>query len=510
MKGLRQRLVQAIFVVSTVVSLIYNGFVTSSSSSTITVGDAFLSTASVRTQNKQRRIFLGISCSQEMQAVILKTYLNSALPTHAFSGACAFEDEGNHNHNNTNCRVLYKFWTDSTPILSWWLFVRKVMGETNDNPLILWVTGRTILYPPYLNDFQDTIPSTTELVFGETPIADCTRRLRKPDRMTCQKLSGQAVLISYRALSEASSCWISRMSWQTSLPLATNRNDALAQCLTDNTTTKVALPHQFQRPDPGTFDIFWNKLVHWNDLPVPIASITAKFGRDAKFAHEVERTKAALLSFGYSPKLIHGYSSFPEVILQDVRWKPHLEFLHNTSLRPKGAGYWFWKAPLLLHHLDLAEEGDFVVYADADLRDHGSWLTDLVQEMITFNTSLALYQVEYLERKYTKRDVYEYYCHKDPSTDQSLQYAGGWLVVRKTPGIMAFVKQWQEGVSNYTLLDDSPSQLPNIPEFVYHLHDQSILSTMLKCQYTQIYEQRMDFDGGNKTLKDWLVHMFQI
>jgi hypothetical protein len=115
-----------------------------------------------------------------------------------------------------------------------------------------------------------------------------------------------------------------------------------------------------------------------------------------------------------------------------------------------------------------------------------------------------------LERKYTKRDVYEYYCHKDPSTDQSLQYAGGWLVVRKTAGIMAFMKQWQEGVSNYGLLDDSPSQLPNIPEFVYHLHDQSILSTMLKCQYTQIYEQRTDFDGGNKTLKDWLVHMFQI
>jgi hypothetical protein len=68
----------------------------------------------------------------------------------------------------------------------------------------------------------------------------------------------------------------------------------------------------------------------------------------------------------------------------------------------------------------------------------------------------------HLERKYTKRDVDVYYCHKEPLADQSLQCAGGWLVVQKTAGIMAFMKQWQEGLSNYTLLDDSPSQLPNI------------------------------------------------
>jgi hypothetical protein len=192
---------------------------------------------------------------------------------------------------------------------------------------------------------------------------------------------------------------------------------------------------------------------------------------------------------------------------------PHLEFLHNATLKPKGAGYWFWKAPLLLHHLNDAANtdwGDVVIYADVDLRDHCKWLMPLIQNMLSTNTTMALYQVEYRDRNYTKRDAYEYYCGASYYIpDDSRQYAGGWLVVRKTPGTMQFLQEWQEGLTKYELLNDSPSVLPNVPGFDYHLHDQSLLSMLLKCRYTQAYEERRIFEGA-ETLKDWQVHLFQI
>jgi hypothetical protein len=153
--------------------------------------------------------------------------------------------------------------------------------------------------------------------------------------------------------------------------------------------------------------------------------------------------------------------------------------------------------------------GDVVVFADVDLRDHSKWMNKLIKDMLSTNTSLALYQVEYLDRKHTKRDVYEYYCHSDPSIDQSLMYAGGWLVVRKTPGMIRFLEEWQAGMSDYSMVSDTPSKLPNIAEFDYHLHDQSILSVMLKCRYKKAYEGRLVFEGA-ETLKDWSVHLFRI
>jgi hypothetical protein len=39
-----------------------------------------------------------------------------------------------------------------------------------------------------------------------------------------------------------------------------------------------------------------------------------------------------------------------------------LKFLNDPELNDLGAGYWFWKAPLLEHHMNQLEEGDFVVF----------------------------------------------------------------------------------------------------------------------------------------------------
>ena len=505
MKYRRQKLRQ-LLILATIVSLIYNGFVSKSSYPDDEQSDRIFLTkdpssrhepSSVQaTSSKKRQIWLGIPSSVEMKRAILGTYLSNS-SSHAFQSVCPLWEK-----NFMNCNVLYKFWDHETSIFAWWNHVQQRGKQSGNNPLVLWVTDRTILYPNYFN-FDNFLDEKKALLFGETPTADCKSINHRPDRMACQKLSGSVTLISYELLNMTTLCW----SNKTSLTLSSLR-DILSPCLHDDAPPSiVSIPRQFQRAKEPLR--FWNKLVTWNSLPVTVDYLTAKFGRSDKFASEVQATEAVLAGDGIDPKRMHAYSRFPDYIKNDPRWSKHLAFLHNMTLKPKGAGYWFWKAPLILHHLNKAKEGDFVIYADVDLRDHCKWLGDLIQTMINTNASLALYQVEYMNRKYTKRDVYEHYCRSDPTTDTSLMYAGGWVVVQKTPGTIKLLQDWQTGMEDYAMVSDQPSILPNIPDFDYHLHDQSILSVMIKCLYTEHYNKKLSFEGA-ETLTDWLVHMFRI
>lgn len=539
MKRRRHR-IQAIFVVGIIVSLLYNGFATQSTTTSIPNTEQLLQKQQFNEEllsfphpNQDSspflqeegsfsiKILLGIPSSIEKEIAILSTYLSN-LSSYAFQNACPLlergrEEDGNrsettttNNNNNTfNCDVQYKFWSSETSILSWWQYVQQtIQVDSTSLVLVLWVTDHTILFPPYFMQFLDGLSmENNKVVFGETPTIDCKAYPhRRPDLKACQKLAGRVVLISSLALEVTAPCW-TRMNG--SIPsLSTSIQDALSPCWSKARKSPLLLkiPRQFQNAAPANF---WKKLVEWNDLPITVDYITAKFGRDNKFVREVRWTETALLAHGYAQTHIHAYSTFPDFILNDDQWKMHLEFLHNTSQKPKGAGYWFWKTPLLLHHLKNSKMGDIVIYADVDLRDHNRWLSKLIQRMLYTNTSLALYQVEYLHRQYTKRDVYDYYCHRDPSMDKSLMYAAGWVVVRKTQSVVAFLEEWQDGMRNYSMLNDSPSSLPNIADFDYHLHDQSILSVMLKCRYTNAYEKRLVFEGSD-TLKDWEVHLFDI
>jgi hypothetical protein len=195
-----------------------------------------------------------------------------------------------------------------------------------------------------------------------------------------------------------------------------------------------------------------------------------------------------------------------------------LEFLDDSVIppvRPKGGGYYFWKAPLILHHLEQSKDGDFIVYADVDRKDHNSkWLMNLLQFMHQSNTSLALYEMDLLERQYNKRDAYQYYCgaNQDPVKDSTRQYGSSFVVIRNTPNILSFLNDWQDGMTHYTMLNDRPSKLEDVEDFVHHKHDQSLLSVLLKCHHAQAYQERLAFEGANKNSSstDWPVHVFRI
>lgn len=257
--------------------------------------------------------------------------------------------------------------------------------------------------------------------------------------------------------------------------------------------------------------------------PIERVFVSAKFGRDAKFADEIETYRDLVEATGlFESEKIHTYAEFPDWILNETRWTEHLRFLEPGNHPSRvGGGYWFWKSVLIDHHLDELDDGDFLVYSDSDLLNHFNWTSRLLQSMQERSANLALYETQYLERQYSKRDIYEEFCDgMDPASDESLQNAGGFVVIRKTPNSTRFVSDWMKGVENVELINNSPSKrLPNAPDFKAHRHDQSVLNALLRCKYhsngkdvfpgTNI-DRSKTLDQGNVLTATWNVHTYRV
>jgi hypothetical protein len=256
----------------------------------------------------------------------------------------------------------------------------------------------------------------------------------------------------------------------------------------------------YSKQNPNNFHSIWNQHQHsfqkWNNFTktwnTSVEYVTAKFHRHNKFAHVVALKKQSLVSEGLHPRQIHTHDEFPDFILRDPRWTEHLGFLQNTSLSERGAGYWFWKPVLIQHYLKKLENGDFLVYRDADtvaLKEM-NWGDGLLQAMMERNHDLALYLIPFKERQFNKRDVYEYYCPlRNQSKDDSLQWLGGWIVLRKSPASVQLMNDWVQGVQDFHFINDAVSRLPNIPDYLEHRHDQSIISLLVQCRLRMFHNR---------------------
>ena len=283
----------------------------------------------------------------------------------------------------------------------------------------------------------------------------------------------------------------------------------------------VKVSPKLQAKDSEDFLKQWNAyqkgVSEWKALQLTyklrVRYVLGKFGREpAYFTNEIAQQRSFLVANGFDPGEIAAYDTYPSFIVDDRRWIRHLEFTRNASLPSAGGGYWFFKAPLILNELNTLQNGDFLVWTDADLWDHIGWLPDLIETMIRGNKTLALYWQPTLERRWTKRDVYERFCldvYPKPEADVTRQYAGNFIVMRKSAELVNFMNDWESAVADYQLLNDSPSVARNIGEFRKHRHDQSLLNAILKCRHRKAFEAEEVFPGA-LTLREWYVGMFPV
>lgn len=150
----------------------------------------------------------------------------------------------------------------------------------------------------------------------------------------------------------------------------------------------------------------------------------------------------------------------------------------------RGGGYWLWKPFIIRDTLNDMDDGELLVYADAGIAIIAP--LDPVLTLCRDGRDIVLFANHYREEggndcgAWTKRDCFvqmdcdEARFHDGPMVDAS------FLILRKSERSVAFIEDWLSYACRSQLLTDAATAgpLPDLPGFVQHRHDQSILALL--------------------------------
>ncbi len=165
----------------------------------------------------------------------------------------------------------------------------------------------------------------------------------------------------------------------------------------------------------------------------------------------------------------------------------------NATLldRKRGLGYWAWKPFIILDRIcqlfDSPNPDHYVIYADAGI-EFISPIQPIIDRM---DGDVWLFGNNWQHGHWCKRDTAEgiWPCSDEsrcPSPHYEFwdkfgkQCQASVIFFRVSDYSRQFVAEWLKWClfEGGRLIDDSPSRLPNHPEFREHRHDQAILTTL--------------------------------
>ncbi|WP_142804404.1 hypothetical protein [Tepidiphilus sp. J10] len=173
------------------------------------------------------------------------------------------------------------------------------------------------------------------------------------------------------------------------------------------------------------------------------------------------------------------------------------EFKERLILGSRGYGYWVWKPQIILQTLRQLRDGDILHYCDTGchLRQQGKLrLLDYIDIVNRSSTGILAFQAvppsfhdgrrlpDLREKVWCKADLAEFFGVRANENIMNAPAIGaGIFFIRKCRSSLELIEKWQQVYrSGFSLVDDSPSLLPNPPEFKDHRHDQSIFSILCK------------------------------
>jgi hypothetical protein len=148
----------------------------------------------------------------------------------------------------------------------------------------------------------------------------------------------------------------------------------------------------------------------------------------------------------------------------------------------RGCGYWAWKPVIIRETMPFVKDGDILIYSDAGVE----FIEPVSIVIDRMDQDIWLFGNETLHRQWCKRDIVEEVWPSsvrftdDAWTCFDKQVQASVIFFRVNDYTRAFVKEWLDWClfEGGRLIDDSPSRLPNHPEFKENRHDQAILTTL--------------------------------
>ena len=171
-----------------------------------------------------------------------------------------------------------------------------------------------------------------------------------------------------------------------------------------------------------------------------------------------------------------------KIVTYTDKWLKKKKFYRDNCFildQKRGAGYWLWKPFILLETFKLMNEGDVVIYCDADAVVLQS-LSPLYDLCIKHDSIMLFDNSVHLNKSWIKRDCYILMDADTPDFYNAAQAMGGFIVLKKNIKSEKFLTEWLDYASDYRISTDSENELgePNLCEFIEHRHDQAILSIL--------------------------------
>lgn len=163
-----------------------------------------------------------------------------------------------------------------------------------------------------------------------------------------------------------------------------------------------------------------------------------------------------------------------------------------------GAGYWLWKPWVILETLRSVPDGTIVLYTDVAVTIvfDPSPLLSLAREhpIVLFER-----RHEALQRTSTKRDCFILLDADTPKYWNVPQLMGGVHLYRAGPVARDFVAEVFEACTDPRVLTDMENVMgqPNLPEFLYHRHDQSVLTILARRHQLPVFPDPTQFGPAN-------------
>jgi hypothetical protein len=228
----------------------------------------------------------------------------------------------------------------------------------------------------------------------------------------------------------------------------------------------------------------------------------------------------------------HSFKVFDQIFLYDETDLPSdfkRHHAHNLVAGSRGYGYWCWKPQIIKMAFERLHEGDCLLYLDAGchLNIHGKKrLLEYFELVRGSQTGILAFQaneptpenstLKYDGRRlfsqpnfqWIKGDAFEYFGVKTNESYTAAQAIGaGIILFRKCNSSEKILQEWLEITNNhFSLLDDSPSDSPNLQGFIEHRHDQAIWSLLCikhMVKTLSAYEYYYPMDNKKRLLPDW-------
>jgi uncharacterized protein YndB with AHSA1/START domain len=171
--------------------------------------------------------------------------------------------------------------------------------------------------------------------------------------------------------------------------------------------------------------------------------------------------------------------------------------MHRAVLdQRRGGGYWLWK-PFIIHEAlkDMAP-GDLLVYADSGIEIIAPLhpLFEICQQRAPLMTFAGHYEDvkapgPNLCGKWTKRDCFVGMDCDGPRYYDAQMVDASFLVLCNSDRTRAFIREWMLYCGHLPLLTDAANVcgLPNLPEFITHRWDQSVLALLARREDLELF-----------------------